>query len=143
MSLGLGLMVWLFPHPRTVGHVTFDGQTLLLAAVLLMIGFQAVLFALFTKVFAVSEGLLPEDRRLARVLRHVSLETGLLVGFSLIVLGVGGSVYAFLRWSGVSFGPLDASRSLRWVVPSMTSLVLGFEVVLSSFFLSILGLRRR
>jgi hypothetical protein len=100
-------------------------------------------FAVFGKVFAVSEGLLPENPRFSRLFRWVRLETGLLVGGVLIAFGVAGTVYGFYRWSVRSFGPLDAQHSLRIVIPSLTALVLGSQTVLSSFFLSLLGLRRR
>jgi homogentisate 1,2-dioxygenase len=41
------------------------------------------------------------------------------------------------------FGPLDYSRTMRWVIPGATMAVLGFQTVLSSFFVSILGMRRK
>jgi glycosyltransferase involved in cell wall biosynthesis len=143
MAAGTLGLAWLLPHPQRIGNVTFDGQTLLFAAIAVVVGFQAVLFSMFTKVFAISEGLLPEDPRLNRILRYVTLEVGLVVGFVLFAIGAAGSVYAFVRWSQVSFGALQMSRSLRVIVPSVVSLVLGIETILSSFFLSILGLRRR
>ncbi len=143
MGLGLAVGLWLLSGPRTVLGVTFDVHTLLYAAMALVVGFQGVVFAVFTKIFAVSEGLLPPDPRLARLFRYVTLETGLLAGGLLLLGGLAGSVYALHVWSGRAFGPLDPSRMLRLIIPSVTALMLGGEAVLSSFFLSILGLRRR
>ena len=100
-------------------------------------------YRMFTKVFAISEGLLPEDPRLDRVMNFVTLEAGLIVGLLLVLLGLAGSIYALLSWDQRSFGPLDPSRTLRVVIPAVTSLMLGCQILLSSFFLSILGLRRR
>jgi glycosyltransferase involved in cell wall biosynthesis len=143
MILGMLVGLWLIPAPRTVNGVTFDIHTLLYAAIAVIIGFQAIVFALFTKVFAISEGLLPEDKRLAKVMMHIDLEVGLLVGLMLIVFGLAGSIYAMASWDERSFGPLDPSRTLRIVIPAVTSLTLGCQILLSSFFLSILGLKRR
>jgi len=143
MGLGLAVGLWLLSGPRTVLGVTFDVHTLLYAAMALVVGFQGVVFAVFTKIFAISEGLLPPDPRLARLFRYVTLETGLLAGGLLLLGGLAGSVYALHVWSGRAFGPLDPSRMLRLIIPSVTALMLGGEAVLSSFFLSILGLRRR
>lgn len=143
MILGLGTSLWLFPRSRVVGDVGFDVQTLLAASAAIVIGFQAVVFAALTKVFAISEGLLPEDKRLNRMFRYVNLEVGIIVGALLLIAGVGGSVYSFLQWKALSFGDLDPSQSLRTVIPSLTALTLGFQTVFSSFFLSVLGLRRR
>jgi hypothetical protein len=141
--LGLAGTAWLLPGPRIVHGVGFDVHTLLYAFVSVLLGYQFVAFAVFTKVFAISEGLLPEDPRLNRVFRHVTLEVGLAVGALLVVLGIGGSIFAVSDWAKESFGALDLSHSLRVVMPSVFSLTLGVQIVCSSFFLSILGLRRR
>ena len=143
MAAGTLIGLWLLPGPRVVAGIGLDIQTLLYSAIGVVVGFQAVLFSLFTTVFAVNEGLLPEDARLSRLFRHISLETGLLAGTVLMVAGAIGSIYTFSRWSLSSFPALDPSRSMRVVIPSVTALVLGCEVVLASFFLSVLGLSRR
>jgi len=143
MLAGLVVGGWLIPGPRKIGSVGFDVHTLLFAAGAIIIGFQSVVFAFFTKIFAISEGLLPEDPRLTKAFKYITLETGLAAGSLLVVAGLAGSLYAFLHWSLGSFGPLDATRTLRIVIPSLTALMLGSEVILSSFFLSVLGLSRR
>ena len=142
MFVGLLVGVWLLPRPRVLGNVTVDVQTLLYAAMAALIGFQAVSFAAFTKVFSISEGLLPEPPRLIRVFRMMSLEVGLAIGGILIVGGLFGSFRAVSEWAVRSFGPLNTSETLRLVIPAITLLVLGCQVVLSSFFISILWLRR-
>lgn len=141
--LGLAGCAWLLPGPRVVHGIGFDVHTLLYAFVALLLGFQLVSFAVFTKVFAISEGLLPEDPRMNSAFRYVTLETGLAVGGLLIILGLGGSILAVSGWARESFGALDAGHILRIVMPSVFSLTLGVQIVFSSFFLSILGLRRR
>lgn len=134
---------WLMRGPIFIGNVGFDAQTLLYAAVAIIIGFQAIIFAIFTKAFAISEGLLPEDERLNKVFARINLEVGLIVGVVLIFLGLGGSVYAVRFWEENSFGALEPSKTLRIIIPSITALTLGCQIVLSSFFLSVLGLKRR
>ena len=143
MAVGLIVGPSLILSPRVIGGIVFDIHTLLYAALAIVIGFQAIIFATFTKVFAITEGLLPSDPRLDRVMKYVTLETGLLVGFFLFLLGLGGSIYAVLFWDEHSFGQLDPARTLRFVIPAVTALMLGCQIILSSFFLSILGLRRR
>jgi hypothetical protein len=140
--LGLAGCAWLLPGPRVVHGIGLDVHTLLYAFVAVLLGFQLVSFAVFTKVFAISEGLLPEDPRLNRVFRHITLETGLAIGGLLIALGIGGSIFAVSGWIKESFGALDAEHMLRIVMPSVFSLTIGVQIVFSSFFLSILGLRR-
>ncbi|HIK30244.1 MAG TPA: glycosyltransferase family 2 protein [Oscillatoriales cyanobacterium M59_W2019_021] len=139
VAAGLAVGLWLLPGPQMV----FDIHTLLFAATAIIVGFQAVAFAIFTKVFAMGEGLLPKDRRIYRLFRYVNLELGLLLGGGLFLLGLAGSIYALGIWGANSFGPLDPARTMRIAIPSVTAVALGFEIVLSSFFLSVLGLKRR
>jgi glycosyltransferase involved in cell wall biosynthesis len=141
--LGVAGSAWLLPGPKEVHGVVFDIHTLLYAFVLILLGFQLAAFAVFTKVFAISEGLLPEDPRLNRAFHYITLETGLIAGGLLIVVGIAGSLFAVSGWSTLGFGPLDPEHTLRIVMPSVFSLTLGVQVICSSFFLSILGLRRR
>jgi glycosyltransferase involved in cell wall biosynthesis len=143
IALGIVGCAWLLPGPRVVHGIGFDVHTLLYVFMAVLLGFQFVAFATFTKVFAITEGLLPPDPRLNRVFRWVTLETGLVVGALLVILGIGGSVFAVSHWAGTSFGALNPERMLRIVMPSVFCLTLGSQIVCSSFFLSILGLRRR
>lgn len=143
MLAGVVLGVWLLTGPRAIGDVTFDVDTLLYAAMAILVGFQAIAFATFTKVFAISEGLLPEDPRLNRLFRFITLEVGLIVGGVLLAIGLIATLYAVRVWGAHHFGVLDPAQMLRLVIPAALSLTLGFQVILSSFFLSVLGLRRR
>jgi glycosyltransferase involved in cell wall biosynthesis len=143
MLAGSAVVVWLLPGTRRIGHVSFDVHTLLYGAVAILIGFQAVMFATFTKIFATSEGLLPPDPRLDRMFEYVTLETGLAVGGGMLAAGLGVSVYALVVWNREAFGALDPFQMMRTVLPALTLLTLGCEVIFASFFLSVLGLKRR
>ena len=143
LMLAGGLVgLWILPGPRTAGPVTLDVHTLLYAAAAVLIGFQSVAFAVFTKVFAISEGLLPRDERLDRLFRHVTLEVGLVVGITLMAAGTVGSIWALRFWGERSFGELNPSQVFRIVIPTVLALTLGSQVVLSSFFMSVLGMGR-
>jgi hypothetical protein len=108
----------------------------------IIIGFQIVSFAIFTKVFAITEGLLPKDKKLKSFLKYINLETGLISGIILLLLGLSGSVYSFSAWQASAFGSLDPALTMRIVIPSVTAIALGFQVIFSSFFLSVLELKR-
>jgi glycosyltransferase involved in cell wall biosynthesis len=140
---GFAVMIWLLPGTFFIENVGFDVHTLLYAAMSMVLGFQAILFGLFTKTFAIQERLLPEDPKFGWWLRLLPLERGLFIGAALCLAGLAGSIWAVLRWKSHSFGNLDSSEMLRLIVPSVTALTLGFQTILSSFFLSILTLKRR
>ncbi|MEG4231352.1 glycosyltransferase family 2 protein [Microcoleus sp. Pol11C3] len=143
MIWGLIIVVWLLPGTQKIGSISFDVHTLLYGAIAIIIGFQAVTFAFFTKIFAISEKFLPEDPKLNKIFRYVTLETGLIVGVTLILIGIVGSFLSLTIWSKTAFGTLYPSKTLRLVIPSLTCLTVGLQMVLSSFFLSVLGLKRR
>ncbi|MES9537262.1 MULTISPECIES: glycosyltransferase family 2 protein [unclassified Actinomadura] len=143
MTLGLIAGIALSTGPVTVGEIAFDVDTLVGASAALVIGFQAVLFALLTKVYAMQEGFLPHDRRVQRVIDWWSLERGLLLGGLLAAAGLAGLVASLLHWRVNSFGELDPRHSLRIVVPAATALVMSFQAIFASLFVSILGIRRR
>jgi len=143
MLLGLGLGAWILPGPRRLGGIELDVHTLIYAAAAVYIGYQSISFAVFTKIYAVNEGLLPEDPRLTRLFRFVTLEVGVAVGLVLVALGTAGSIWALTDWGARSFGAHEPTQTLRIVVPSSLALSLGAQIVLTSFFLSVLGMRRK
>ncbi|MGH9691543.1 MAG: glycosyltransferase family 2 protein [Candidatus Acidiferrales bacterium] len=142
-AIGLAINAWLLPGPRTVAGATFDYHTLLFGAMALLIGFQSINFAVFSKMFATTERLLPEDPRLTRWYKYITLEVGLIVGAVLILAGAGLWIFGLSYWRSHNFGPLDPEKTLRIVIPGFVSLTLGIQIVLSSFFMSVLGLARK
>jgi glycosyltransferase involved in cell wall biosynthesis len=141
-TVGLAASVMLLPKPRMVGSIEFDVATLLFAAMLILIGFQSIVFAMFTKVFAISEGLLPQDERLERVFYYITLESGLAAGVLLMIGGIGAWSLALLHWRSHHFGPLNPAQIVRIVIPALVASTLGLQTIFSSFFLSVLGMRR-
>ena len=127
----------------TIRGATLDAHTLLFASLALICGYQSILFAVLTKVFAITEGLLPKDPRIRRLSTIVTLERGALGGALAALIGVLLLALAVVRWAAEDFGRLDYASTMRVVVPGVTLTALGFQTVLSSFFLSILRMRRR
>jgi glycosyltransferase involved in cell wall biosynthesis len=140
----LGLLGYALALPGVrIGGIIFDAHTLLFASLAILSGYQSVLFAIFSKTFAISEGLLPEDRRLTRFFELVNLERGLLLAAAALVLGIALLLVAVNVWRLTGFGPMDYPRTMRLVIPGATLTALGFQTVLASFFVSILGMHRR
>jgi hypothetical protein len=127
----------------SIGRATLDAHTLLFSSLAIICGYQSVVFAVFAKLFAITEGLLPTDARLNKMFRWITLERGSLAGAFAMMVGIALLIAAVFRWAEADFGPLDYASTMRWVVPGVTLTALGFQTVLSSFFMSILGMRRR
>ncbi len=135
---------WLVFAPIYIGAAKLTLNTQLACSMAVLAGFQLITFAAFTKVFAIAEGLLPEDPRITRLTEHNRmLEFGLLSGALLVVTGLGLFVLAVNRWRRLDFGELPYSEGLRFVIPAVTVITLGVQIIFSSFFLSVLGLRRK
>jgi len=144
MLIGALVGLWLLPGERALGSLRLDIHTLVYASAAVVLGYQSVIFALFTKTFAISEGLLPEDPRLTRLYRYVTLETGIAAGIALMIAGLVLAVSAIGLWQTQGFGPIvDVPRTLRVVILSSLAITLGVQTFFASFFLSVLGLSRR
>lgn len=137
--LGYGLAL---PGVSILG-VTLDAHTLLFASLSILCGYQSVLFAIFSKTFAINEGLMPDDPKLVRLFQLINLERGLILATAALCLGVGLLLMAVNAWREVHFGSMDYPRTMRLVIPGATLTALGFQTMLSSFFLSILGMKRK
>jgi hypothetical protein len=130
------------PGVTAIG-VTFDAHTLLFSSLFAMLGYQSILFAVFAKTFAISEGLLPENRRMKRFYELVNLEKGLIVGAVTLLFGLLLLLLAVNQWRLLDFGSLNYAHTMRFVIPGVTLTALGFQTILACFFISILGMRRK
>jgi len=129
--------------PVHIGHVGFDTNSLLVCAMMLMLGFQIIVYAVFARIFAITEGLLKVDRLTERGLRIFTLEGGITIGALTTIGGIVLIGYVTYMWIAHGMGALDAEASRRLMIPGITGVILGVQIVFASFFLSILGLSRR
>jgi hypothetical protein len=143
-GLGCVFSAALTLHDIPLGGITLDVGSLMMSCMAMVVGFQLVSFAFFTKVFAIAEGLLPDDPKLARVFRFFTLEKGLVAGLLVLLAGLALFIRAVWLWRQVHFGALPSTGdNLRRLIPAGTFIVLGIQAIFSSFFLSALGLKTR
>ena len=142
--VALGLLGYAIAMPGlTLMGVTFDAHTLLFASLAILCGFQSIIFHVLTKTFAISERLMPADPFMTRFYRLVNLERGLIAAVGVLLLGGLLLLAAVNEWRLTGFGRLDYAQTMRLVVPGVTAVALSFQTILSSFFVSILGMHRR
>jgi glycosyltransferase involved in cell wall biosynthesis len=140
----LGIIGYCLALPGvTIHKMTLDAHSLLFASLAILCGYQSVLFAVFTKAFAISEGLMPPDSRMNKLFELVNLERGLIFGVVTLIAGIALLAAAVNQWRMAHFGHLDYSHTMRWVIPGATLTAVGFQTILASFFVSILGMRRK
>lgn len=130
--------------PWKLGPFGFDTNTMLVCSMCQVVGLQVFLFGIFTRIFAISEGLLPETASpLDQIYKWFTLERGVLVGLLIFLVGLAKLIMAVLFWKGAHFGALSYPESLRQVIPAVTFIMIGVQVIFASFFLSILSLPRK
>ena len=140
MLIGIATSAWLLPAPRAVGPYSLDVDTLVYALGLLLIGFQATVFAVCAKAYGVAHGLLPSRPVVDKALRIFTLERGLVAGAALTVAGLVAGFYGVHIWRSAGFGNLDPDAILRITLPSCCAIVIGVESILASCFLGVLQL---
>ena len=138
LLLGVAGMAWLLPATRYAFGLGFDVNTLVFTAGAIVCGFQAIVFYLFAKTYAIRQNLLPVDSLVTRLRQVLRLEVALLVGAAAVLVGIALAVLAVGSWGARAFGHLDPQQSLRIVVPSVTLMILGLQIMFSSFLLSLL-----
>ena len=140
MAAGLFLTCWLLPGPRNIWrNVVLDVHTMIFGVIFTLMGAQILAIGSFAKVFSYAERFDRSTVSLKRVLTHVKLETGLLLGGGLFLTGFTGCAVVAWQWISSGFGPLQQVREvLFW---SMW-LFLGVQIIFASFFLSMLGISR-
>lgn len=143
LLIGLVTMAVLLPGPVTIAGIELDIHALLYGHLAVVVGLNAIFLAFFVRVYAVGAGLLPERDGLTRWLERLSLERVLVAGIVLALAGIAGSIVAVAVWGSESFGGLDPAETMRIVIPSVTAVAIGAELVFGAFVLGVLGLPRR
>jgi hypothetical protein len=141
LAAGLALAGVLSAGNLKLGAVVLDVGALSVACMTVIVGYQLVAFAFFTKVFAIAEKLLPEDPKLNGLFKTFTLEKGLVLGLLVLLAGLGLLGHAIWVWRQAGFGALSPTDNLRRLIPAATLVVLGIQNIFSSFFLSVLGLK--
>lgn len=140
--LWVGLVVGaiLLPGPVRYGSVTFDIHTFLVASLCVIVGAQAIAFAIIGRRFASRYGFIPPSGSYDKVLEALTLERLLIVAVLLMVIGLGGMIWGVGEWAERGFGPLNPDTTLRAMILAMTALVTGFQLMMSAFMSSMINI---
>src|SRR6266403_998200 len=141
VAIGLALVFWLLPGPRSISpRITLDLHTMIFGVIFTLLGAQILSIGAFAKVFSYAERFDHSGTvSLKRVLKKVTLESGLIVGGAMFLAGFAGCAWITWQWVASGFGPL---AQLRQVLFWAMWLFLGLQIIFASFFLSMLGISR-
>jgi hypothetical protein len=138
---GTLLQAVLFFGSVRVGPVVLDIHTMLAAAMATIVGTQMIWVGIFSKIVAIQKGLLPKDHRMNQILAFLTVGRGSLVGLSLCSIGIVLFLLTATDWAETGFRGLDPRVTMRYMIPSLTTIVTGAELIVASFFLGVLSLR--
>jgi hypothetical protein len=125
-----------------VGDVSFGIHTMLACATLVVLGLQVGGLALVARAYASRLALLPPSARLEKWLDRITLERGLILGLTAVLLGIGAFVLALATWGAQGFGQLDPVETMRLPIVGMVLVVGGCQVASTAFAISLTGVGR-
>jgi glycosyltransferase involved in cell wall biosynthesis len=140
IALGLVPLIALTGGPRRVFGLNFDVHYMVVGSLLTVLGFQIVTTGLFAKAYSHAARLYVSDRTLQVLLRYFSLERGLVLGGVLFTAGFALDAAILIRWLQSGRETLDAVRP---ALQASTLMIVGAQILFSSFFLSMLAVPRR
>ncbi|GAC1508595.1 MAG: hypothetical protein NVS2B16_05670 [Chloroflexota bacterium] len=140
LVLGLATMLFLLPGPKIINGHFIDYHFMFLASLLTIVGFQVLLTGFYAKAYAFTHRFAPDDRMIQWFYRYFSLEAWMLMGFAVFLIGAGIDGAIFITWIRHSFHGLFAVRP---ALLSLTLMVIGLQLVFSSFLLSILNINTK
>jgi glycosyltransferase involved in cell wall biosynthesis len=138
-GIGAIFFVRLLLGPITLGQINFDLNTLEVAGLLMLFGYQMILFACFARIFAFTRGFLPSNHHLTRAFGFFTLEKGLIAGSLILVSGFALILFTFFGWASTGFGNLDPLDSTRMVIAGRALTSIGLQTILFSLIFSYLG----
>jgi glycosyltransferase involved in cell wall biosynthesis len=139
----LGLLGYVVAMPGiTIAGVRFDAHTLLVSTLAILVGEQAIIFALCAKTIAMAEGVLPPNRRMDTFHRVATVERGLMVSLITMAVGIALLLSAVNQWRLHDFGNLDYAKTMRLVVPGVMLTAVGIQTLLASFLIGIIRTAR-
>ena len=142
LTFGIGMGILLFPGAKEIGGITFDIHTFIVTTFFLIVGMQAISFALLVRSFGAAQQIMPHFH-FSWLQSFLTLERILIIAMVLIVGGLVGLIASTLQWASIGFGPLEYSNMLRVLLLSMTAITIGAQLAFTAFLSAIIEIPTR
>ena len=129
-------------EPRQILNITLDVNALLYFGTAVIVGVQIVYFGLFAMAVAEKMRLRAPAAFADCLYRSASHHAAIVTGIGLVILGLGGAVYAVVEWGHASFGALVPSRMMRITIPAVTTLAVGMQILFGTLLLGFINIER-
>lgn len=142
LLLGIIGFFGLATGPKKISGITFESNSLLIFSFAVIIGVQIILFSVYSKVYGMNEGYLPINKQLLQLLKLFRLETSIIIGAFLFLIGLSGLIVFIISWTSQGAGQLDTVSSIRQTIIWLMLIYFGLMFIFSGFFLSTLGIKK-
>jgi hypothetical protein len=135
LLLGLGLVLWLTPGPRTVAGIGLDLHTMLLGLTLATLGYAGLHLAILAKAYYNFR-----PRVTARIVKNFTYNRGLVTGGLMIIAGFLLGLVLAVQWvaSGLNVQPIS-----HYGVFGLLLIILGFQTVTHTLIFQMVLFSRR
>lgn len=123
-----------------IGSVSFGIHTLLYTCAAIVVGINIIFLDVYTKVYAYKTRFIPRNKTIDKIAKY-NMNKGIVIGFILFFVGIIVSIFGILVWKKASFGQLDPTIVMRMLIPAVTVIVIGIQVLFASFFIGILNIK--
>ena len=138
-GLGILSLILLYYDAVIIFGLKFQFHPMFLAALLAIIGYQLIFFALFAKTYALTH-LGEKNRLISQLHRYITIEKASIFGLLISLPGFIIYLAIFIKWLNTGFGPL---LEVKNSIVALTSIIIGLQTIFSAFMLSILGIKER
>jgi Glycosyl transferase family 2 len=142
LSGGVMLMAWLTAGPQQIGGVVFDIHSLLLGCLCLVLGYQTLWMWASARQYALALGITSTSKDLLFLVKHLSLERGLVLGALIFLAGLILNGFLCLWWWDKQLGPLEIQVTMRYALWGSTLMIFGMQTIFGSFFLCMLKMQK-
>jgi glycosyltransferase involved in cell wall biosynthesis len=129
----------LFFGPVNIGFRLIDFHSFIVTGTIMILAVNMISFAVITRVYSYNTKLLPSEPEFYPLFKYFNLEVGLGVGFVVFVIGLFITIKALIL--SPEFYAIGFNTSIRLVFGGSLAIALGWQVIITSFVLSILGIR--
>jgi hypothetical protein len=147
---GLSMMVFglifgaaLIRGPVFIGRAGFDIASLVYSGAFVVVGLQAVLFALLAQYYGIRSGFLLEDDRVSAVLRVLTMERSVLAGLLIFSISAIGGLYSIGMWVSADFGDLIPREIITVATPSAVGSICGSELMMFGLLRGVLDVQHK
>jgi hypothetical protein len=140
LSAGLLVLIFLLRGPVLfLGHY-WDAHLMVFASVISIFSYQLLSLGIFAHNFAIAQGFIKYDALTLYFQKRFNLEKGLIIGSAMTLVGFIVFMFIIIEWFSKNFGELSR---IRESIFAMTFMIIGLQTIFSSFFLSLLFLKRK